>query len=107
MRGHVLVENSPRCQFHDYEYVKGAERGRDHDEEVARHDRLGMIVDEGQPTLLGIGCAYRPAVLQVLLHGAGRDPDPEFQFQFVRNSFLAPGNIVSCHLSDQIPEILG
>lgn len=37
----------------------------DHNEEVARRDHLGMVMDEGQPTLLGIGCASRMAALDV------------------------------------------
>src|SRR6266851_115690 len=74
--GHVLVENSSRPQFHDHEYIQGA-KGGDHNEEVARHDHLGMVMDERQPTLLWIGCTPRAAALQVLLHRARRNPDPE------------------------------
>src|ERR1035438_9503884 len=52
--GDVVVENSSCSKFHDHEYVKCAKSGRDHNEEVTRHDHLGMIVDKSQPTLLWI-----------------------------------------------------
>jgi hypothetical protein len=45
--GHVVMENSTGAQLHDHEYVKRAERGSDHNEEVARSDHLGMVMDEG------------------------------------------------------------
>ena len=54
MSGHVAVENSPRPDFHDHENVQSAEADRDHGEEVARRDRLGVIADERQPPLLRI-----------------------------------------------------
>jgi hypothetical protein len=38
-----------------------------------------MVMDEGQPTLLGIGCANRMAALHVLSHSAGRYSNAEFQ----------------------------
>src|SRR5678816_4759060 len=64
---HVLVENSPCSQFHNHEYIQRAKAGGNDHEEVARHDHLGMVMDERQPTLLGIGWAPRAAALQVLL----------------------------------------
>jgi len=51
---HVLVENSPCSQFHNHEHIQGAKAGRNDHEEVARHDHLGMVMDERQPTLLWI-----------------------------------------------------
>src|SRR6516225_2631313 len=45
--GHVLVENSSCPQFHDDEYVNRAESGRHDYEEVAHHNPLGMVMDEG------------------------------------------------------------
>jgi hypothetical protein len=41
------MEDSSRPQIQDREDVQGAERGRDHDEEVARDNHLGVIADEG------------------------------------------------------------
>ena len=60
------MEDPARAQLHDDEYVQCAERGCDHNEEVAGRDHLGMIADEGQPTLLWIGRAHRSGGAQVL-----------------------------------------
>ncbi len=103
----VLVENSSCPQFHNHEYIQSAKGVRYHDEEVARHDHLGMVMDERQPTLFGIGCAPRAAALQVLLHRARRNPDPEFELQLVGDAFLAPGRILHAHLPDQDLKTLG
>src|SRR5262252_1070213 len=65
-----------------------------------------MVMDEGQPTLLGIGRVHR-AVAQVLPHGTGRYSNPELQFQLIGDALLAPDRVVRSHLSDQLPEVLG
>src|SRR4029450_153538 len=75
---HVLVENSPCPDLYNHEYVQGAKGGCDPHEEVARPDPLGMVMDERQPPLFGIGWAPRAAAPQVLLHRARRNPDPQF-----------------------------
>jgi len=85
--GHVQMGQFSGCPFQHHEYIKDAETGRDHNEEIARHDPLGMVVDESQPTLLRVGRTRRDTRAQVLLNGAGRNPNPELQFQFVRNPF--------------------
>ena len=107
MRLDIAVKNLPRTQFHGHEHVKGAESGRDHDETVASHNCLGVVADEGPPTLLWNRRAHRAANAQVLLHRAGRNPDPEFQFQFVGDLPLSPGGILSGHLADQFLQVLG
>ena len=71
MGGDVVMKNLPTTQFHDHEYVKGAESGRNHDEEVARHDQLGVVADESQPALLRIWFSPGASVLQVLLYRPG------------------------------------
>ena len=101
------MKNSTGAQFHHHEHIKGTEAGRHDYEEVAGHDRFGVIVNEREPTLLWIGRAHGAAVAQVLLHGAGRNPDPQLQFQLVGEAFLSPGGILSGHLPDQFLEILG
>lgn len=50
---HVVMQNAPDSHFHQHEYIQSAERCRDHDEEIASHAHLGMVMDEGQPTLHG------------------------------------------------------
>src|SRR5215831_8818608 len=101
MSGHVVVEDAAASHFHQHEYVQVSKSSCDHDEEVTSHNDLGVVVDEGQPALLGIGRARRTAVSQIVLHGAGRDPDSELQLQFVGNAYLAPGGVLRSHLSDQ------
>ena len=61
MGGHVVKENAGSSHFHQHEDVEDAERGRHHHEEVAGHDHLGVIVDEGEPALLGVWRAHRAA----------------------------------------------
>ena len=39
-------------QFHDHEYIQVAKAGGKDHEEVARHDYLGRVMDERQPTLV-------------------------------------------------------
>ena len=71
MHYNVLVENSACSQFHDHEHVKGAESRRDHDEEVARHDRFGVITDEGQPALFRIRLSPGASAVYVFPDGPG------------------------------------
>ena len=92
------MENPPRSQFQDHKDVQGAERCRDHGEEVARHDHLGIVVDEGQPSLHRIWLSPGASFPEVFLYRPGRYPDPQLQFQFVGDAFLSPGGIVSGHL---------
>jgi hypothetical protein len=47
MGSDVLVENPARTDLHRDQDVEGAERGGDHHEEVAGHNDLGMVADEG------------------------------------------------------------
>src|SRR5215469_8455207 len=91
--GHILVENSSCSQFHDHEYVKSAKSRRDHNEEITCHDHLGMVMDEGQPALFGIGCAHRAGV-QVLPYSTRRYSNSEFEFQLVGDALLAPNRIL-------------
>lgn len=84
-----------------------AETGRDRDKKVACHDHLGVVADEGEPSLLRIWFSSGASILQVFPNRSGRNPDAEFEFQFVGDAFLAPSRILGGHLSDQLPEVLG
>src|SRR5215472_11930191 len=84
-----------------------ARKGGRHDgEEVAGDDRMGVVPDESQPSLLEIGRSHRAANLQVLLYRARRNSDTEFQSQLVGDAFLASGHVLDCHLPDQLPQVL-
>jgi hypothetical protein len=107
MSGDVVMNDSARRQFQDDENVQGAERRGDDHEEVASHNRFGMIPQEHQPSLLQIWRAPRASVLQILAHGSRRNPDAEFELQLVGDLFLTPGAILYRHLPDQIPDVPG
>jgi hypothetical protein len=49
-----VVEDLTGSDLHDDEDIEGAEGGPDHHEEVAGHHDLGMVADEGQPTLFRV-----------------------------------------------------
>ncbi len=100
------MEKSPRAQLHDHEYVKNAERGRDHNEEITCHDHLGMVVNECQPALLWIGRSHWSANAQVLRHGSRRNPDAELQFQLVGDALLAPRRIFGGNLPNESSKVL-
>ena len=95
MGGHIGVEDSPRANLYDHEHVQSAERDRDHGEEVAGHDCLGVIADERQPSLLTIWRPPRTRPAQVFPHRPRRHSDAELQLQFVGDPSLAPGRIGS------------
>src|SRR5215472_17410613 len=59
MGGYVVMQNPSCSQVQDHEYVKDTEASRDHNEEVARQDHLGVVADKGQPALLRIGSPPR------------------------------------------------
>ena len=48
---HMAMEYAARGMFHHDKDVEQAKGGRDHDTEVARDDRLGMIADKSAPVL--------------------------------------------------------
>jgi hypothetical protein len=77
-RRYILVEYSSCCQLCDHECVEGAKSRCDHNEEVTCHNHVGVVMNEGQPTLLSIGCAHR-AVAQVLPHGTGAPTLPSIE----------------------------
>src|SRR5687768_11911313 len=101
------MENKSATQFHDHEHVKDAETSRNHNKEIRRDDPLGMVVEEGQPTLSWIWGSYRSKCAQVLLDSTRRNPNTEFQLQLVSDAFLSPCRILGRHLSDQLPQVLG
>src|SRR6187551_2170545 len=78
MGGHVVMEKAAGSHFHQHQVVESVKRGRDHDEEVAGHDHLGVIVDEGEPALLGVWRAHRSATAQVLRDRTGGTRIPSF-----------------------------
>ena len=68
------MEKAAGSYVHQHQDVESVKRGRDDDEEVAGHDHPGVILDEGEPALLGIGRAHGAAPAQVLRDRAGGNP---------------------------------
>jgi len=104
----VFKTQNPSCsQLQDHEYIKDTETSRDHNEEVACQDHLGVVADKGQPALLRIGSPPRATLAQILLYGTRRYSNSELQFQFIGNALLSPSRILSAHLPDQLTKIPG
>ena len=83
-----MMEVSAGAQLYHDEHVQRANRGGDHNEEVAGRHHLGMDASEAQPTLLRIGRTRRSTGAQVFSDIARRYLNAELQLQFVSNSFL-------------------
>jgi len=58
------MEKAAGSHFHQHDDVKGAKSGRDDNEEVAGRDHLGVMMDEGEPALLGVGRRKYRATVQ-------------------------------------------
>jgi len=104
MFGDAVVKNPPGVQFHDDEYIKDADPAVT---TVKKSDRVGVVAKESQPALGWIGVPTGTvAAAKILPCRTGRHPDSQFQFQFVGDPFLPPGDAVLGHGADQYPEIL-
>ena len=101
------MENPPRFDLNDDEDVEGTECGGDHHEEVAGHHDLGVVADEGQPTLFRVRRAHRAVPPEVLADSARGDLKGQLQLQLVRDAFLSPSRILCGHLSDERLTIRG
>src|SRR5258708_30791311 len=94
MRRHIVMQDLAPAQFYNHEYIKDTESGCEHHEKVASQHRLGVIANEGQPALARVGLAAG-ALPQILLHGAGRNPDSQLQLQLICDLLLAPSGILN------------
>jgi hypothetical protein len=106
MSRHVVMYDPACPHFHNHEYVEDAECGRYDDKEVAGHDALGVIPDEGHPALLRIRRPPRAAVVaQILAYAARRDTNSQLELEFVGDSGFAPDRIFSSHSADEFPKV--
>src|SRR6516164_6965388 len=103
----VEVENLAGSDLHDDENVEGPEGGGDHHEEVAGYHDLGMIADEGQPTLFRVRRAHRTLSAEVLADGAWGELNGQLQIQLVGDAFLSPSRILCGHLLNESAQVLG
>jgi hypothetical protein len=56
---HIVMKDLAPAQFHNHQYIKDTESGREHDEEVAGQHCLGVIANKGQPALDKASCLRR------------------------------------------------
>src|SRR5215471_3840505 len=103
----VEVENLAGSDLHDDENVEGPEGGGDHHEEVAGYHDLGMIADEGQPTLFRVRRAHRTLSAEVLADGAWGELNGQLQIQLVGDAFLSPSRILCGHFLNESAQVLG
>ena len=106
MGRNIAVHDPTRSDFHEDEYIENPERGRDHDKEVAGHDGLGVITDEGRPALLRIRCSIRTGCTsQILSDGTRRNPKAQFEQELVCDSFFTPDRVVRSHFANEFPKV--
>src|SRR5215813_4370015 len=103
----VEVENLAGSDLHDDENVEGPEGGGDHHEEVAGYHDLGMIADEGQPTLFRVRRAHRTLSAEVLADGGWGELNGQLQIQLVGDAFLSPSRILCGHFLNESTQVLG
>lgn len=99
------VEDLAAAKFHHDEYIKDAEPGREHHQEITGNDHLGVITDEGQPPL-GRILSGTTASTQILPHRAGRDSNSQPKLQFVGDPLFTPGDVLCCHGADELLQVL-
>ena len=103
----VVVHDPPAADFHYDEHVEHAKRGGHDGQEIAGHDRFGVVADKRQPALVvrAATCARAKLLRPILSHYARRDAQAELEEQLIGDTFLAPGGVVPCHLGDQGAEV--
>ena len=61
MLRYIAVENLAPCMLDDKEAIKSAERHGRHCEDVHCDEHLAMVLQEGQPFLIGVSATNNPA----------------------------------------------
>jgi hypothetical protein len=81
MRHYIDVQKSAAGMFDDHKDIEEAEGCRDGDTKVAGHDRLGMIPDEGRPSLgwYALAGASVWALGHILTYGSRRDAQAQLE----------------------------
>src|SRR5438128_2586039 len=103
VRRDVDMQDAAGGMFHHDKDIEQTKRGRDHDAEVARNDRLRMVADKGPPGLgrRAFAVAVVPALGHVLAYGAWRHPQAQLEQQLIGNPFLAPHRVLLRHAANQ------
>jgi hypothetical protein len=100
VRSHVVVDQAAGLMLDDNEYVEQAECARHRDEEVARHKRLRVVLQERGPSLIPSGLAWRSP--HVLADSARWYLQTEFWEQLIGDPPLAPERILACDPADEL-----
>ena len=66
---------------------------------------MGVIPDEGRPSLRSLATAWRADLRAISSDRARRDTNPKRQPEFIRDPFFAPRGIRPGHRDNQLPEI--
>jgi hypothetical protein len=104
MSSYIVVQNSPRTNFHGDENVVTSKSRADRNEKVAGDGRLGVVPDKRAPSLSS--AAWSGVIqVQVFSNSSRRDQDAEFEIQFVGDPLLSPNGIRGCNLLYQFSDV--
>jgi len=96
----VIGDEFSSTDLHHDKHVETSKGCSDDCQEITCYDGARMIMDKRQPALVASGLTQW-GLGHVLPHRAGRDLDPEFQQEFIRNAFLTPTHIIPRHLTNE------
>ena len=97
----IEMQNATPVMGQHQEHVKNLETDRGHGEEIDGDQLLGMILQEGAPSL-------RPGLVRadhIFADAALSDVDVEFE-QFAMDARCAPSGILPTHLADQVSDLV-
>ena len=107
--GDIDVEDAAAADLHGHEDVEHAEGGRHRDEEVAGHDRRGVVAHERRPALIAPAATVAPRrlVRHVAADRLRRRANAELEEQLLLNLAGGPGGVVAGHLGDARLQLIG
>src|SRR6266704_4527658 len=97
--GHIEVQDATPVMGQQQKYVKDLEPDGGHGEEVDRDELLGMVLQEGAPSLRRRFAAAH----HIFADTALSDVDAQFE-QFAVDARCTPTGIVPAHLANQISD---
>jgi hypothetical protein len=97
MMSNIEMQNPAAAMLDNEEAIQELECQGGHREQVEGHDHLAVILEEGQPALIGITPTTNAP--QVSSHGPFCQLETEL-LQFSVDLWGAPARILLCHLAD-------
>jgi len=98
--GHAYVRKPTSAVFNHHEDIQQSERGGDGNEEIARHHRQRVILQERRPALITSRLTSWP-LRHVLADRARRDPDAQLDQQFIGDPLFASQRVLGGHSANQ------